>query len=99
MEATVLVFKKFPFLKRSMVDFSFLRIWFCISSGVRSVLVELMVLIDTEWSENELDCSVIVRGSACPDPEIFCAVKIGDSCVRDPNVSTWLILECCDDFK
>jgi hypothetical protein len=96
---TVLVFKEFPFLKRLMVDSSFLRIWFCISSGARSVLVELMVPIDEEWSENKLDCSVIIRGLAYLDPEIFCSVKIGDSCVRDPDVSTWLILESSDDFE
>jgi hypothetical protein len=98
-EGIILVFGEFPFLRRSMVDSSFLRIWFCISSGVRSVLVELMVPIDEEWSQNELDCSVVVRGSAYLVPEIFHSIEIGNLCVWDPDVSTWLILESSNDFE
>jgi hypothetical protein len=40
-----------------------------------------MVSIDKEWSENKLDCSVIIRGLAYLDLKIFYSVKIGDSCV------------------
>jgi hypothetical protein len=55
-EVIALVFEESPFLKMSMVDSSFLRIWFRASSEARSVLVEVMVPVDKEGSESELDC-------------------------------------------
>jgi hypothetical protein len=45
-EVIVLVFVALPLLKVSIVDSSFLRIWFHSSSGVESVLIESTVLED-----------------------------------------------------